>query len=221
MGASFGGFGLIGICIWLSFERSTRLNSFRRRTLIGLHLILSPLLFLSNQRAQCAIVERSRMMADAVADKRETILLNSPTELYGFYTQFLVYSRSQCKQPTILYQLYSGVSELWVERRDEHTLRVTANLGWGSRPFERIFCSRDALPQKGETRVLHNLTIDVVEGTADNRPQTADLIFPTPLDSPERNWLIWQGKKTVPWIPPEIGKRLRVAPISVFQAIMP
>jgi hypothetical protein len=221
MGASFGGFGLIGICVWLSFERSTRLNTFRRRTFIGLHLILSPLLFLTAHRAQNAIVESNRMMADAVADSRETILLNSPTELHVFDTQFLVYYRSQCKQRSILHQLYSGGSGLWVERRDEHTLRVTANLGWGSTPFERIFCSRDALPQKGEKRLLHNLTVHVVESTADNRPRVADFIFPTPLESPERKWLIWQGKKAVPWTPPEIGKRLRVAPIPVFKAMTP
>lgn len=221
MGASFGGFGLIGICIWLSFERSTRLNTFRRRMFIGLHLILSPLLFLANHRVNNAVVESTKMMADAVAHNRETILLNAPTELYVLDTHFLVYSRSQCKHPAILHQLYSGRSELWVERRDSHTLRVAANLGWGSIPFERIFCSRDALPQKGEKRILHNFTIHVVDGTADNRPRVVDFIFPTPLESPERKWLIWQGKYAVPWTPPEIGKRLRVAPIAVLKAMMP
>lgn len=221
IGASFGGFGLISICVWLSFERSTRLDRFRRRTFIGLHLILSPLLFLSNHLSQNAIVESTVTMADAVANSRETILLNSPTELHVLDTHFFFNSRSQCKRFANLHQLYSGGSELWVERRDDYTLRVTANLGWGSTTFERIFCSRDALPQKDEKRVVHNLTVRVVESTEDNRPRVADFIFPTPLESKERKWLIWQEKKAIPWTPPEIGKRLRVAPISVFKSMMP
>lgn len=189
--------------------------------MIGLHLILAPLLFLLNHGAQNAVVESTKLMADAVAHSRETILLNSPTELYVIDTQFRVYNRSQCKQPGILHQLYSGRSELWVERRNKHTLRVTANLGWGSIPSERIFCSRDALPQKGEKRVLRNLTVSVVESTSDNRPRVVDFIFPTPLESPERKWLIWQGKEAVPWTPPGLEKHLRVAPISVLKAMMP
>lgn len=221
MSASFGSFGLISICISLTIERVSRLGVFKRRTLLTLHLLLAPLFFLFALGWQKSISAYTQVLADAVDHHPETVLVNSPIEILGLYIPpYLDYHRSECKRSEILHQLYAGDSELWVERPDARTLRVTASLGWGYRPFERVFCALEDLPRRGQKIELRNLTVQVVESTEDGRPRVVDFVFPTPLEHSERNWIVWRGKKPIPWTPPETGKRLRIPPLDVLKNMM-
>jgi hypothetical protein len=158
----------------------------------------------------------------AVESGREVVLLQSPLELLGnFALAAIDTSARSAAAPRRLHQLYTGSSELWIERIDARTLDVEAGEGWGRTPVERLFCAPERMPRAGSEVRLQAFAASVLQSDAHGMPRRVRFRFPTVLESAERQWLAWVGNRVVPWTPPQQGQRVRVAPLALGRALQP
>lgn len=220
MGASFGAFGLLAQALDAAFRTEGLRASVRRYALLTMHVVLPLLLFLPGMMSVRRFENGTQQLSRVARAGRDVVLINAPVELLTNYTLSLrsLHSSSE-PPPETLHQLYAGGSELWLERPDARTLELTASDGWARVPFERIFGVVAELPQPDDERVLHNLTVRVLESGHDGRPTRVRFTFPTPLESHERSWLRWQGTAPVAFEPPPVGGRLRIAAQSSLAAL--
>jgi hypothetical protein len=123
------------------------------------------------------------------------------------------------RAPTAVHQLYAGGSELWLERVDDRVLELTATRGRGYVPLERIFCALEELPKLGTQVRLRDFTAHVIGSTPEGLPQRVRFTFPDAVDAQPRQWLIWQGSGPVPFQPPKIGERVRLAGLSPLDSL--
>jgi hypothetical protein len=144
--------------------------------------------------------------------------LRSPVELLsGFALASLeLHGRPM---PRALHQLYVGGSELSIERTELRAIEVTAARGWGFAPIERLSCGPDGMPRVGSNIRVRGLTVQVLESTADGRPQRVRFAFPTQLEAPERQWLVWREGGPAAWRPPRLGERSTLAPLPFQRAL--
>jgi hypothetical protein len=222
LGSSFGALGWIACHIAAGRAADTARGRWGARLMLALHLWIAGLTFgPALGTTQSAAYGTSQIM-NAVQPGRDVVLLQSPVELLSNHVLLALGTRARAAEsPRSLHQLYTGTSELWVERIDAQTLEVEAILGWGRIPIERMLCAADRMPRAGSEVRLRTFTARVLESNADGMPQRVRFVFPTPLESPERQWLAWEGNRVVPWTPPREGERMRIAPLSRFEALQP
>jgi hypothetical protein len=220
---SFGGFGVIA-----SFFAATQADPRRgvrvaRRILIGIHVCLSPLLFVVSLNQASPIDNGSRDLVAALPARvpAEVIVVNVPIELVTLYGWTLLREDSAHTPPRVLQSLYAGASELVVERTASDTLEVRAARGWGSQPIERVFGSEAALPRVGTTLQVGALSIQPLESDAAGRPTRVQFRFASALEAPERLWLAWNGRKPQPWRPPALGERVTLPGLGMFTSLRP
>jgi hypothetical protein len=84
----------------------------------------------------------------------------------------------------------------------------------GRVPFERLFSAREDMPRRGDTRACRNLRATVIDETASGLPARVRFEFPTALESGDRTWLVWLGRRPAPWRPPRRGERQSLEPVS-------
>jgi hypothetical protein len=70
--------------------------------------------------------------------------------------------------------------------------------------------------QAGQTVLLPDLEIKVLELTPDNRPATVSFKFKVPLEDSSLIWFQWDGEHYQPFTPPLIGQTVRLEPVSPF-----
>jgi hypothetical protein len=116
-------------------------------------------------------------------------------------------------RPDKIYWLMATEADVRVERCQPNTLRVSATAGLFARWEERS--SRLPL-HKGDRVELSEMTVTVVEVSADGRPTVCDFVFARPLESPSYLWLTWHGHRLEPLRLPSEGhsKTLRTTRIS-------
>lgn len=220
IGASLGAFGWIAAILAIT-KGDTRLRARTRRVaLIGIHLVLSLLVFPMNLDSVGRFENGTRALVSVIEPGRQVVLVNSPIELLSNYTLAVLNLPSRGEPAeTAVHQLYTGGSELWLERIDERTLDVTATRGWGHAPIERIFCAPDDMPKLGNEVRQRDFAARVESGTETGMPERVRFSFPTALEGAERQWLVWQGKRPVAFVPPAIGARVRLAAMSPLEAL--
>lgn len=215
LGPNFGALGWIGCVVEGASGNGAR--RWQRRLLLWMHLALGLAFPLSLASIQ-ALERGTQALAGAVAPARDVVVLRSPMELFGSFTLAALAQRGR-PAPRTLHQLYAGGSELSIERKEPRAIEVVAQRGWGFAPLERLACSADAMPRTGRVIRARAVTATVLESTADGRPRRVRFSFPTPLESPERQWLVWQPGGPVPWHPPRVGARARLAPLPFHRAL--
>jgi hypothetical protein len=118
-----------------------------------------------------------------------------------------------------LHLLYAGSSELEAQRVDERTLELRAQRGWGALGFERMFTPLELMPRLGDKRVYGELEAEVVALTGSGLPAAVRFRFPSALEDSGRHWLIWEGTRAVPWLPPALGQRASFEPLSFLRSL--
>jgi hypothetical protein len=222
MGASFGALGCVAISIVHGFAQASARGRWTARALLTMHLGLAGLAFLPASSATKSFAYGTRAIVEQVEPGREVVLLQAPVELLSNYVLLTVQqSAYQAEPPRSVQALYTGSSELWVERIDSHTLDVEATRGWGSVPIERIFCAPEDMPRAGSEVRVRPFTARVLRSTQDGMPARVRFTFPSPLEAPERQWLVWDKNRPVAWQPPRVGERVRLAPLSFLAALKP
>lgn len=224
LGTSFAAFGWIACAIADGFAHSGNTPSARQRwtarVLIFVHVALALLLYVPMLRTVHRFESGRRAITEVIAPGRDMILIATPIELLSNYVgAALQRVKDPPPIPRSLHALYSGGSELWLERTSANSLDVTATRGWGYTPVERIFCNVEDMPKAGDEVRFQRMTVRVLENNARGMPQKVRFELPTPLESAERVWLTWQGDHPVRWTPPAIGQRVRIAPLDMLKAM--
>jgi hypothetical protein len=221
--ASFGTFGLLAGFIALAGTHARRSVRVSRGVLIALHFVLAPVLFPLALHQARPIDNGARDIAAVLRKQTATqvVLVNLPIELLSLYSWYLLLDEPERKPPNSMHQLYAGSSELVVERIDARTLELRPARGWGELPIERVFGSVSRMPREGRELTLDQMRLRVEASAEDGRPMSVQFRFTTPLESPERLWLVWQGTSPVAWQPPAVGQQVVLPALSMFTSLKP
>jgi hypothetical protein len=222
LGPSFGALGWAACSIAAGTGAADRRTRWGARLLLACHVVWAAAVFLPGLSAAETFAYGTQSISAAMAPGRDVVLVQSPMELLSnqVLTATSVRARAHAA-PHSLHQLYSGASQLWVERVDARTLDIEVEHGWGHVIMERIFCAPEDMPAAGSERSLGAFTARVLQSNADGMPQRVRFVFPTALESPERQWLSWEQNRVLPWTPPRQGQRVRLVPLSFFRALRP
>ena len=217
LAASFGGFGWLACFVYSVSERS---SAFLRSCAAGIcvpHLVVAPLVFIPVLGGLSAIDACAVALAGAVptTGTAQAIAVNVPLELL---TNAAWTVRDGSGVP--LHQLYAGFSRLTASRPDAHTLVLSAEDGWGTRPLERMFNTAEGMPRRGERRQVAGMHATVLEVTADGLPQRVRFEFPDALEASGRTWLVWDGMRPRPWQPPTVGQAVEVPTASMLSLLL-
>jgi hypothetical protein len=214
--------GLIATAIERSRLAADARGRWRAGALLTMHLGLAGLAFIPASAGTQSFANGTAAIVEQVQPGRDVILLREPVELLDNYVLLTMNQGAKKAQaPRGVHALYTGSSELWIERVDARTLEIEATQGWGSVPIERIFCAAEDMPRAGQEVQLKAFKARVLRSNQAGMPDRVRFVFPSALEAPERQWLIWDGNRPVAFSPPPIGQRVRSAPLSFFTALRP
>lgn len=217
---TFGTFGILAAFIVSTAGAASRVVRSARYAFLAIHIGLALLLFPLAVSSIVPVENATQAVVAAMPSARQVLLLNSPSEIIGNYAfSSLMLPEHADRKPNSLHTLYAGASDLEVTRVSANALEVRAQAGWGRLVMERIFCAKEDLPRAGAVRRVRDIDVEVLETTSDGRPNRVRFTFPTPLESPERAWLSWQGTAPVAWTPPPIGERIHIAGQNLLAAL--
>jgi hypothetical protein len=220
LGASFGALGWIACSIVDGRSRGSARGRWTARVLLAIHVGFAGLLFVPLLGSTQSFAKGTERILEKIEPGRDVLIVQAPVELLSNYVLLAGgLSAQSASAPRSVQHLYTGASELWVERIDARTLEIEAERGWGFVPMERIFCTPEDAPRAGSEIRLRAFTAHVLNSTADGMPRRVRFTFASELEAAERLWLTWQGSRVVRWTPPGIGQRTRIAPLSFFAAL--
>jgi hypothetical protein len=191
--------------------------------LVALHLILAPLMLPLRAgvpeltAAALARAERGVPVADAI-EGQTVVVLNAPFDIMVSYLQPAREARG-VPRPAHLHWLATASSPLTIERVDERTLRVRPERGFLYSSAERHYRGDPRALKVGASVTLSEMTVRVVEVTADGRPQAAEFRFRDQLESGRYRFVRFLDGELVPARLPERGGRVSF-PREDFFAVM-
>jgi len=221
IGAGFGAFGWIATAIAHSDALSGIRHRLARVVLRGCHIWMAAVLFIPMLSAQYRFETGAKALRVHAKPDRLLVLINTPVELLANYTAAMIERADDPRpRPRGIHQLYSGASELWIERTGARTVELTATRGWGYVALERIFCTPDDMPRPGDERRVRGMTVRTLESNEAGMPKRVRFTFDDLLDGGPVDWLVWteQGHP-IPFQLPALGQRARIAPMSLFKAL--
>jgi hypothetical protein len=199
----------------------------RRPALVGLvalHWVLAPLMLplraatLELTAAAQARAERGVPVTDAI-EGQTVVVLNAPFDIMVSYLQPAREARG-VPRPAHLHWLATASSQLAIERLDERTLRVRPEQGFLYSAAELHYRGDPRALTVGATVTLSEMTVRVVEATADGRPQTAEFRFRDPLESPRYRFVRFLDGELVPATLPERGGRVTLPREDFFAVLL-
>jgi hypothetical protein len=221
--ASFGAFGVLASFLTTIAQQRTAPRWLRatRVVFIALHLVVAPLLFVPALAQNQLVDHAAAVVSEALpeAPPRQIVLLNTPIELLNMYAWQRLLEEPTRQRPDTFSQLYAGSSSVTVRRPDARTLELRPEHGWGQVPIERVFTKVADMPRAGARFQVSGMEVSVEESTPDGRPARVLFRFPTALEQSERLFMVWEGKRPVPWQPPALGKEVVLAPLSLLNLL--
>lgn len=221
IGAGFGAFGWIAAVL----EESELISDIRHRIasilLRSCHIWMAVVLFIPMLAAQYRFELGANALRAQTSSGHLAVLVNTPVELLATYVGAKIeLDTGRSARPRAIHQLYSGGSELVVERTSERAIEVTAKRGWGYVPLERIFCAAQDMPREGDERQVVGMTIRTLATNAAGMPERVRFTFDQPLESGSIDWLVWtDAGHPVAWQPPAIGQRATVPALNLIKAL--
>jgi hypothetical protein len=102
-----------------------------------------------------------------------------------------------------------------VVREDAKTLVITLEVGFLSRPVDRLLASPSKSFAPGKRIELPDYTAEVESVTRDLPPRCVAFRFWRPLEDPSLRWLLWKGRRLHPFPLPSIGEAVTVEPVPL------
>ncbi len=183
-------------------------------TLVGVHLIASPLLLPLRARSM-ETIQRSMALIDAAAPPTAEsagttlVVVSAPGD--GFVSYLPIRRASQgLPGPARVRLLSTTMGETLVTRTGPRSLRVRPEEGLLSTEAERILRSDSTPFAVGDTVTLSDMTVRVVE-LRSWWPQEIEVTFERDLDDPNMRWIVWTGAAFEPWEVPAVGATATLA----------
>ena len=148
----------------------------------------------------------------------QVVIVNPPFDVMVSYLQAARQSRGQVR-PKRVHWLATASSELTIERRDAHTLRVTPAHGFIRTVTERHYNSDPEQFEVGSAIALAGMTVTIL-GVRDGRPAMADFRFEDPLGAPGTRFFEWNGRQLVPFVAPATGQRTTLPADGFFPTLL-
>lgn len=206
-----------------SYAQQSRAVHLFGEGLLFIHLVFSPFALPFRTKAVDGLellVARADRSIPSTPDiaQREVVVLNPPVDPVAVY--FAVYRQVHgIPRPKYFRWLSTGVSELTVQRRDEHTLRLRPTGGFLSNSAQWMLRDPKVPSHVGETVELSDATFVVTALTADGRPAEVDVRFRDPLESPHLKWMQWGVHEYVDFRPPPIGETVVIPRVDLQKAV--
>jgi hypothetical protein len=188
-------------------QRIHRLRKAGAVALVGLHLVVDPVLLpvvsLSTKMSSNQVESIADSIPAQPADaERVVFVAEMPRAGLLTYVPSILAARGH--DASKLYSLFGADWAARFERRGERGLRVTSERGFFSEGWD---LRSPQLPfHRGDRIELAELTISVVDVTADGRPRQVDFSFRDSLESQRYVWLSWHDGRLVPFRPPLNGE---------------
>jgi hypothetical protein len=181
--------------------------------LVLLHLIAAPVLLplrMLTMGLLHTMMERTDASVPRTPDiqERTVVVLNAPFDVACSYFQSIRQGQG-VPQPAHVYWLAVASSPLDLTVIDDHTLSMRPERGFLLSAPERHYRSHPETLAPGTHVQLGEMDVEIVDSTADRRPQTARFRFHEPLRSPRYLFMRFDGKGFVPWQPAAAGSRER------------
>ena len=199
-----------------SVSGTTRVRAVAAGALSLFHFGIEPLM-LPLTALSPAMLDHSELQIDeslpataGIGDKT-VIVADVPESLVLSYLQVRRESLGEAR-PAQLYWLAATPEPLRFERRSPNVLRVSARSGLYVAESEASARPARAPFQPGDRVSLSQMTIDVVEVTADGRPALCDFTFAQSLESDSYLWKTWRAGRLVDFRVPGVGGAVDSAP---------
>ena len=155
---------------------------------------------------------------DASVTTRSVVLVNPPLDPFAGY--FLMYRAvAGERRPKHLRWLATGVTDLYIERVDEQTLRIRPGAGFLSSTSQMMLRSPAHPMRLGERIALSGMTIEVSDLGPDGRPLEIVVRFAQKLEDPSLEWLKWGEHGYVPFQLPKVGETV-VLPAANMREVL-
>lgn len=192
-------------------------------SIVMLRLILSPALLV----AQTTNMNRVRYVLDRTnqavpwnqAVKNEHVVLMNPPQdpLVSFIPALR--AASGVPRPASLRWLATGLTALAVRRTGERTLELTQEQGFLKQHTERLVRSAGHPLRVADKVHLPELSVEILEVTADQRPLRVSVELARPLSEPNMRWLAFRETKYEAFVLPAVGECV-VLPANDFLAMV-
>jgi hypothetical protein len=224
------GFGLIGLAAllgsgvlegasWVPATGSARwlARSFAIWTCGG-HLLLSPLA-LQITMQQLVTLDRvaarfgRELPTSPTPTLKRIVFVNAPDTMFTPYICLARNASGEAGPPRLparLLTLAGGAREVDLRRTDEHTLIVRASGGFYRTGTELVTRNEDVPMRPGTKVVLTDVTIEILDATAEGIPTEASFRFDEPADSDAYLWQRWYGPRLVAVKPPPVGEHVTI-----------
>ncbi|MBI5609356.1 MAG: hypothetical protein HY902_10810 [Deltaproteobacteria bacterium] len=226
------GFGLVGLAAMAVAEWRASPAGQRRRVQAvfavwagGMHLLLSPLLFLVMVRqspaTEAGIAALVRQIPNEPAVSRQRlIIVNLPDVLYTLYLRAALAGQGQMRAvPQGTYVLGLGTHDLTLTRRDPQTVVVRDPAGFYGQDFSLLLRQADAPMAVGEQVATATATAKVL-AARDGVPTEVEFRFGVPLEDASLRWVAWHGDSLLPFAVPAVGATAQL-PAQVHPLMQP
>lgn len=179
-------------------------------TLAVIHLAISPVLLpvrsgfpTGPRKAAEALYVRTQF--DSAVQDQAVVIVNAPSAAHAHYLPVVRTLRGS-PVPKQTRVLAPAVPALKVDRIDERSLLVTAEHGYLTFPFDRLFRTPEHALEVGEVVRTAGMTAEVTRLTPDGRPFVVLFRFDVPLEGGSLRWLRYDNGEFVPFTPPSLGE---------------
>jgi hypothetical protein len=176
----------------------------------AMHLVIAPVLLPVASLAAAmldGVIQRAEASLPVEPGVREQTIIVAAAPDSAFMSYLPVIRSVNGKpRPRRQYWLVSTQAEVRIERRAHNVLRVTPARGFYDRRSE----ARSPLHPfaKGARIELSDMTVEIVELTADGRPAVCDFVFRKPLEASEYVWRTWRSGRLEPLPALPIGQSM-------------
>jgi hypothetical protein len=105
-------------------------------------------------------------------------------------------------------------------RVDERTLELSLRRGFVVDPLSQLPRGPTQPFAKGDVANLAGMTAEVEDITEDRRPARVRFELDRSLEDPLLGWVIWEGDRFVPMVPPPLGREVAVHGIDYARALV-
>jgi hypothetical protein len=184
--------------------------------LVVVHLVLAPLILLVEVRWPAGPESlRARLCPTNPMDpgiREQDLVLVNPPAAFGIVEGLLVWASEDAPMPRHVRVLASGnFRPVEVYRTDTRTLIVRPEVGFMGGILDVLFRGPWRPFATGDEVTVPGMTVRITELNSDGRPAEAAFRFDVPLEDASLRWVCWQDGAFIPFVPPQVGERVRLA----------